>query len=96
MKTCSKPNCTNEHYATGLCHKHYMQDYRRKQKLQAAKQGTFNEGYESGLYEGRSQVANAISNALGEHGLSCYISDNTLYLSIPGNNHEINLDDDLF
>ena len=104
-KSCVSCNSTRKpHKGNGLCTTCYYRAYKRPNPPnRRPKQPTtnptdsFDEGYESGLYKGRSQVANAISSALDSHGVRCSISDNYLYLHIPtGKTYEINLDDDLF
>ena len=90
MNTCKIKDCSRQATRKGLCNAHYMQDYRRKQKSRECPRCAGY--YETGLANGRDQVASAVSDALDTHGVRCAVSNNFLYLHIPtGKSFEIDL-----
>ena len=93
MKTCSKPNCNEKLYATGLCHKHYMREYRYTQKLKRKRQeqlqGSYEDGYEAGLglgiTIGQEQVTQTITAMLSQMNANCFVDQGqTLHLEVQG------------
>lgn len=90
------------HKGHGLCTTCYYRQYQRpnppirRTKPQSTTQDQLDEAYQFGLDEGRTQVANAVHEALESHGLRCSLTNNFLYLHIPtGKTYEINLDNQL-